>query len=156
MKKDLKPLCSEYIWLKEIDSITLRATLENLDKAYTNYFELRGELPKNKKKSINGSFTTKCIRSSYKEANYANIKVDLERKIIKLPKLKEVKISGYRRLKNFPYKIINATISKEAGKYYVSVLVKELMKSLPITNSIVGIDLGVKDLCITSDNIKYS
>ena len=156
MKKDLKPLCSEYIWLKEIDSITLRATLENLDKAYTNYFELRGELPKNKKKSINGSFTTKCIRSSYKETNYANIKVDLERKIIKLPKLKEVKISGYRRLKNFPYKIINATISKEAGKYYVSVLVEELMKSLPITNSIVGIDLGVKDLCITSDNIKYS
>ena len=91
MKKDLIPLYCECSWLKEVDSIALRVSLENLDTAYTNFYEKRSELPKYKKKSINGSYTTSCIRSSYKGTSYANIKVDIQNKIIKLPKLKEVK-----------------------------------------------------------------
>ena len=156
MKKDLIPLYSECSWLKEVDSIALRVSLENLDTAYTNFYEKRSELPKYKKKSINGSYTTSCIRSSYKGTNYANIKVDIQNKTIKLPKLKEVKIKGYRNLTSFPYKIVNATISKEAGKYYVSVLVEDIIKPLSVTKTIVGIDLGVKDLVITSDGDKYA
>ena len=156
MKKDLIPLYSECSWLKEVDSIALRVSLENLDIAYTNFYEKRSELPKYKKRSINGSYTTSCIRSSYKGTSYANIKVDIQNKIIKLPKLKEVKIKGYRNLTSFPYKIVNATISKEAGKYYVSVLVEDIIKPLPVTKTIVGIDLGVKDLVITSDGDKYA
>ena len=156
MKKDLKSLYSKYTWLKEVDSISLRTTLENLDAAYINYYEKRNELPKYKKKSINGSYTTSCIRSSYKNVNYSNIKVDIKNKIIKLPKLKEVKIRGYRNLESFPYKIVNATISKEADKYYVSVLAQDYIKTLPKTNNIVGIDLGVKTLVITSEGKKYT
>ena len=156
MKKDLKSLYSEYAWLKDVDSMSLRITLDNLDIAYTNFFAKRSELPKYKKKSINGSYTTNCIRSTYKDNNYANIKVDIQKRIIKLPKLKEVKIRGYRSLTCFPYKIVSATISKEASKYYVSVLAEENIKPLAITNNIVGIDLGVKDLVITSDGKKYT
>ena len=142
MKKDLIPLYSEYPWLKEIDSMSLRTTLDNLDVAYTNFYDKRSELPKYKKKSINGSYTTSCIRSSYKGTSYSNIKVDIQNRTIKLPKLKEVKVKGYRNSICFPYKIVNATISKEAGKYYVSVLVED--------------NLGVKDLVITSDGDKYA
>ena len=156
MKKDLKLVYSEYPWLKEVDSMSLRIALENLDVAYTNFFDKRSELPKYKKKTINGSYTTNCIRSTYKDNNYANIKVDIQNRVIKLPKLKEVKIKGYRSLTCFPYKIVNATISKEANKYYVSLLVEENIKPLAITNNIVGIDLGVKDLVITSDGKKYT
>ena len=156
MKKDLIPLYSKYSWLKEVDSMSLRMTLDNLDAAYTNFYDKRSELPKYKKKSINGSYTTSCIRSTYKGTNYANIKVDIQNKTIKLPKLKEVKIKGYRNLTSFPYKIVNATVSKEAGKYYVSVLVEDIIIKLPKTNNIVGIDLGVKDLVITSDGDKYT
>ena len=102
MKKDLIPLYSEYPWLKEIDSMSLRTTLDNLDVAYTNFYDKRSELPKYKKKSINGSYITSCIRSTYKGTNYANIKVDIQNKTIKLPKLKEVKIKGYRNITCFP------------------------------------------------------
>ena len=45
---------------------------------------------------------------------------------------------------------------KQQIKYYVSVLVEEdilIEKVTPTT--IVGIDLGIKDLVITSDGIKY-
>ena len=155
MKKDIKSLYMEYPWLKEVDSSSLRIELDNLDKAYEHFFNNGYGFPKFKRKSINGSFSTSCIRSSYKDTDYANIKVDLKRKVIKLPKLKEVKISGYRKLKEFPFKIVNACVSKDAGKYYVSVLAFEEIKPMPKTNNIIGIDLGVKDLVITSDNIKY-
>ena len=95
-------------------------------------------------------------RSTFIWTSHANIKVDIQNKIIKLPKLKEVKIKGYRKLTCFPYKIVNATISKVAGKYYVSVLVEDIIKPIPVTKTIVGIDLGVKDLVITSDGDKYA
>ena len=45
--------------------------------------------------------------------------------IKQLPKLKEIPIRGYRDLKEFKGRIINATIYKEASKYYVSLCVEE-------------------------------
>ena len=47
------------------------------------------------------------------------------KKEIKIPKLKKLKIRGYRKLTKINGKIVNASMSKEAnGKYYVSVLYK--------------------------------
>ena len=155
MKKDIKNMYLKYPWIKSIDSSALRIELDHLDNSYNNFFNNGYGYPNFKKKNLSGSYSTSCIRSSYKDNSYSNIQVDLDKRIIKLPKLKEVPIKGYRNLKELPGKIINATISREAGKYYVSVLVSAEILPLPITNNIVGIDLGVKDLVITSDNIKY-
>ena len=41
------------------------------------------------------------------------------------------------------------------GKYYVSILVETEHMELPNTNQNAGIDLGIKELCITSDGKKY-
>ena len=79
--------------------------------------------------------------------------------MIKVPKLGLVKIRGYRSLEKIDGNIINATITKETtGKYYVSVIVeeKEIIKSKVEPKSIIGIDLGVKDLVVCSDGKKYS
>ena len=142
MKKDIKNMYLKYPWIKSIDSSALRIELDHLDNSYNNFFNNGYGYPNFKKKSISGSYSTSCIRSSYKDNSYSNIQVDLDKRIIKLPKLKEVPIKGYRNLKELPGKIINATISREAGKYYVSVLVSTEILPLPITNNIVGIDLG--------------
>ena len=98
------------------------------------------------------SYRTNNITSTYKLKTYNSISIDLEKRIIKLPKLKEVKIRGYRNLKNINGRIINATIKKQAGKYYVSICVEEYI-NIPniIPTKIIGIDLGIKDLIITSD-----
>lgn len=83
--------------------------------------------------------------------------LDLENKTIKLPKLKNIKIKGYRNLKYINGRILNAAISKESnGKYYVSVLyeMSEKIKEV-IPSSIVGIDLGVKKLLTLSDGNCY-
>ena len=157
MKEDIIKLYPIYPWLKEIDSTIIRTAIEDLDNAYTRYFKKQGEHPKYKSKNYKQSYRTSCIRSSYKDNNYANIKLDLINHTIKLPKLNPIKIRGYRNLKTFEdKKIINATVSKEANRYYVSVLVSEEIeeKEIPL-NNIVGIDIGVSNIITTSDGIKY-
>lgn len=158
MCKILKDLQEEYPWLKEVDSCSIRCVVFNLEDSFKNYFQKRTSYPKFKSKYYKQSYRTNAIRSTYKGKEYSNIKLDLKNKQIKLPKLGLVSIRGYRNLKCIKGKIINATITKEnTGKYYVSVLIEEkeinIKKVKPKT--IVGIDLGVKDLVVTSNAEKY-
>lgn len=155
----LKELNEEYLWLKEVDSCSLRCVIFNLEDSFKNFFEKRSSYPKFKSKYNKQSYRTNAIRSTYKGKEYSNIKLDLKNKQIKLPKLGLVNIRGYRNLKYIEGKIINATITKETtGKYYVSLLVEheevKIKKIKP--TSIVGIDLGVKDLVVTSNGEKYN
>ena len=156
LKHDLVILKEEYSFLKKCDSMALTNSIEDLDTSFTNFFEGRNSYPKFKKKGVKESYKTDCIRSTYKNKKYSNIIIDLQNKIIKLPKLGNVKIRGYRKLKEFNYYIYNVTMSKEAGRYYISVCVKEEIEEKEFKiNNIVGIDLGVKTLVTTSDGIKY-
>ena len=158
MIKCLPKLEEENKWLEEVDSCSLRCAIFNLEDAYKNYFAKRAYYPSFKSKYHRQSYRTNCISSTYKGKEYHSIEVDLKNKIIKLPILKNVTIRGYRNLERINGRIINATISYETtGKYYVSVLVEEVsIKNKKIEpKSIVGIDLGVKDLVITSSGEKY-
>jgi len=156
MKQDLVSLQENYPWLKEVDGSILRTTLDDLDNAFTRFYKKMSGYPKYKKYTGKQSYRTPCIRGSYKEKNYQNIKIDLDRRVIKLPKIEEIKIKGYRNLKEFNKKIINATITKEAKKYYAILLVEETINLEPfIPRYVVGVDLGVKDLVITSNGLKY-
>lgn len=158
MCKNLKELQSEYPFLKEVDSCALRCSIFNLEDAYKDFFAKRSNYPVFKSKYARQSYRTNCIRSSYKESTYSNIKLDLKKKEIKLPKLGKVKIRGYRNLKEISDKIINATIIKEpTGKYYVSVVIEDVKEKVEKVNpnSIVGIDLGIHSLVVTSNGEEY-
>ena len=153
--KELPLLYKEYPFLKEGDSCALRNSLFNLDDSYQRFFNKQNKYPRFKKKGINDSYKTNNIKSNYKGNHYESIKLDLVNKVITLPKLKEIKIRGYRNLDKIIGDIKSATIKREAGKYYVSVLIEEeYIKPMFIPNSIVGIDLGIKDTIITSYNEK--
>ena len=159
MCKELKELVVEYPFLKEVDSCSLRNSIFNLEDSYKNFFSKRSGYPVFKNKFSKQSYRTTCIKSSYKGNNYSNIEVNLKNKKIKLPKLGLVSIRGYRNLDSINGNIINATIERDTtNKYYVSVVVEEteFIKEKVKPTSIVGIDLGVKDLVITSDGEKYS
>ena len=155
--KDLKELEKSREYLKEVDSCALRCSIFDLEDGFNNFFAKRSGYPKFKSKFSRQSYRTSCIRSRYKDKEYSTIEVDLLTRNIKLPKLGKVKIRGYRNKDKIDGKILNATISREStNKYYVSVVVVEdilIEKVTPTT--IVGIDLGIKDLVVTSDGIKY-
>lgn len=158
MCKELKELVLDYPFLKEVDSMALRCSIFNLEDSYKNYFSKRSAYPSFKNKFSKQSYRTNCITSVYKNKKYSNIEIDIKEKMIKVPKLGLVKIRGYRNLNELTDKIINITIEKEkTNKYYVSVITEKeekIPKKITPT-SIVGIDLGIKDLVVTSDGEKY-
>lgn len=141
----------EFPWLKEVDSLALANAQMNLQKAYDNFFN-RPEVgfPKFKSKKNNKkSYTTNFISTSAG----GNIRIDFDNNLILLPKLKWVKAKIHRK---FNGKIKSATISQiSSGKYYVSVLVETEHIPIQSTGCVVGIDLGIKDLLITSDGEKF-
>ena len=140
-------------WLEEVDSCLLRCSIFNLEDSFKRYSKGLSEYPKYKSKyKSRQSYRTNNITNVYKGKIYNSIKLDLEKGIIILPKLKEIKIRGYRNIKEIKGRVINATVYKEAGKYYVSLCIEEeLLIPNTIPSKIIGIDLGIKDLVITSD-----
>ena len=139
-------LKKEYEWLKEVDKFALTNAIYNMDSAYQKFFKEHAGYPKFKsKKNHKKSYTTNFTNG--------NIEVDFENNKIKLPKLKWVKAKLHRE---FIWQIKSATISQvPSGKYYVSILVETEHTSMESTGCMVGIDLGIKDLLITSDGKKY-
>ena len=156
MIKEIPKLYNEYSFLKEVDVCSLRSAIFDLENGLNKYYKKQGGYPKFKKKGIKDSYRTNYIKNTYKDKIYENIKIDLKNKIITLPKLKEVKIRGYRNLEYINGRIINATVEHIANKYYVSVCVEEEIPYVKTnTTSVVGIDIGVKSLITTSDGISY-
>lgn len=154
--KQIPSLIINYPFLKEVDNCALRCSLFDLDNGFQKYFTKKGGYPKFKAKGVKDSYRTNYIKNKYKDKIYENIKLDLINNNITLPKLKEVKIRGYRHLNKINGRILNATISKVANKYYVSVCVEEELDIKEIIpSSVVGIDVGIKSLVTTSDGISY-
>ena len=153
--KEIPKLIKEYPFLKEVDSCLIRNSIFNLSDSYKRFFDKISGYPNFKSKGIKDSYKTNNMKNTYKGKEYNSIILDLDKKMITLPKLKEVKIRGYRNKTNIIGDIKSATVKKEAGKYYVSVLIDEpFIKPLFIPRSIVGLDVGIKDLVITSHNEK--
>ena len=152
--KKLTDLKREKEWLREIDSCALQASVYNLDNAFQGFFHGKG-YPKFRAKGVHESFRTNNTLNTYKNKKYESIRIDFNKRIITLPKLKEVKFRGYRTTKEMVGKIKSATISKDANKYFVSVLV-EVPFIKPIINptSVIGLDLGIKDFIVTSNGEK--
>ena len=132
----------EFPWLKEVDSLALANAQMNLQTAYNNFFK-RPEVgfPKFKSKKLH--------RNSY-TTNNQNGTVSVSDKYIKLPKIGLVKIKKHRE---FDGLIKSVTVSQTpSGKYYASILVEQVEKEKLLENkSAIGIDLGLKEFCITSD-----
>lgn len=138
---DMKNLKSELEWLKEVDSTALQSSLKDLDSAYQKFFKEHSGFPKFKsKKTHRFSYKSKCVNGNIQYCG----------KHIKLPKLGMVKTKN----KLIPQgRILNATVSQNpSGKYYVSLCCTDVdIEPLEKTGNVVGLDLGIKEFCITSD-----
>ena len=127
----------ETAWLKEVNSQILQFALRNLETAYTNFFQKRAKFPKYRSKKGKNTFTV---------PQFATI----EDGKLWLPKFKSgIPIRLHRDVKA---KIGKVSLTKTpTEKYFVSVFTTEVYQECMPTNKSVGIDLGLKDLLITSD-----
>ena len=142
---------SETSWLKSIDDWCLKTSAEDLATGYKNFFDsIKGkrkgpkvETPKYKSKYDN--------RQSYRTRG---VKVNFEKNQVSLSKIKCIKTAIDR---SFVGEIKYATVSKTpSGKYFVSILVEEQIKLKSATGAEVGCDLGLKDLLILSNGVKFA
>ena len=148
LNNDFVPNNPEFSWIKEVSSKSVRHTIDNSNIAFRKFFKHESKFPRFKKKNKN-----EC--GMYFVRTNANTTIRCDRRKIKIPTL------GWCKLKEFGYiptnKIIKSgIITKQAGRFYVSVLVDEDIEIQEHNkNDGLGIDLGLKDFAILSDNTKY-
>lgn len=146
----LPDLKKEHPWLSEVSSVPLQQSLRHLDTAFKNFFEGRAKYPHFKKKQ------------NAQAATYAANAFKWNGTTLTLAKMQEpLDITFHRDLPK-GCKPSSVTISKDcANRYFVSILVEDEIKPLPVINKMVGIDLGIKSMVALStgesiDNPKYS
>ena len=131
-------------WLKEATASVLQQKLIDQDKAFDNFFKGRASFPKLKKKShaqsIRHQLDQRIVLNNYRAGE-----------LLKLPKLGELKVKWSQVPAGIPKMV---TVSKSAsGKYFVSFMCEVEQALKPVTGKVIGIDVGIKDVIVSSDGL---
>ena len=130
----------EYTWLNDVASVPLHQSLRHLDRAFRNFFEGRTKYPTFKK------------RHGPQAASYVGTAFKWDGKQLTLAKMDTPLDIVWSRPLPEGCKPTIVTVTKDtAGRYFVSILVEEDIKPLPVVDKQVGLDLGLKSMVITSD-----
>ena len=139
----LKLLKREYTFLKDSDSTSFQVVNHNLAQAFKMLFNHRGSYPRFKNR--------RSLRQSYTGRSTCKV---LARRRMQLPKLGAIRTSKTGRVGDA--KIKRYTVSYEpTGRYYLSLQIETDVDPLPKTHQAVGLDMGLADLAISSDGVKY-
>ncbi len=134
-----RELKKDYEWLKAIDKFALTNAIYNMDAAYQKFFKEHAGYPKFKSKHDNHKSYTTNLQWKYCGR--------FETGKIKLPKLKAVKARLHREYRG---QIKSRPFRRFQWKITMCPYCRNEHKELAHTNHNIGIDLGIKDLCITS------
>ena len=149
--KHLTNLKSEYIWLKDVHSKVLQQSIIDLEYSYKNFFKNGMGFPNFKKKSQKQSCRFPVDAISGVKGNRINLIRQLKDIHYKCSRRDEKLLNKYQDL------IKSATLSKsKLGNYNLSILIDiKSIKHLPKTDKVIGLDLGIKDFIVTSDNKSF-
>ena len=140
----LKPLKQEYPFLKNSDSSSLQVVDASLNQAWKNFFSDKTGKPRfHSRKYLKYSYTGKSV-----------VQV-IGKRYLKMPKLGYVKTSKTNILKDTKIKRYTVVL-EPTGKYYLSLQVEARpVEKFNQTGKNVGIDVGIADLAILSNGLKY-
>jgi putative transposase len=137
-------------WMRDVSKCAPQEGLRNLDTAFSQFFrrwhlkqegKYKGKLGyprfKSKKKGL-GSFRLTGSIKVFTEA-------------IQLPRLGRLRLKERGYLPTSGVKIFSATVSEQAGHWYVSIQVERVQAISENTGPVVGVDLGIKALATFSD-----
>ena len=147
---DMTKLKQKLEWLREVDATALQSSVRDLDISFQNFF-------RRVKQGSNPGYphfkSKKDRRKSFKSKNVWHT-IWTDERHVRLPKLGLVKCRISKEVKG---RILSATVSQNpSGRYFVSLCCTDVeIETLPPTGAVCGVDLGIKDLAITSDGTKY-
>ena len=125
-------------FLAEAHSQILQQTLKDLDRAYKNFFEMRANFPRFKKKGVHDAFR-------YPQG----FKLDEGNNRIFLPKIGYVRYRNSYKIEGTPKQV---TVSLSAGRWFVSIQTeREVPEPVHTSQSAIGIDMGVARFATLSD-----
>ena len=132
-------------WIKEVSSKSVKQSIINAERAFKNFFNKKSGFP-NFKRKRNQDVKMYFVKTDAKAI------IKCERHRIQIPTL------GFVKLKEYGYiptnqTIKSGTVSEKAGRFYVSVLTDEKPKERDksLTDTGIGVDLGIKELAVVSD-----
>lgn len=136
---------TEFPWLADSAACCLTQGLMDQDRAFKNFFEKRGRYPRFKsrydRQAVRYQLDQRQIERTYRAGTF-----------LKLPKLGLLKIRWSQIPAGAPKM---ATVSKTPdGRYFVSFACEVEIKPLPLTGQTIGVDLGIKDVAVSSDGWK--
>jgi putative transposase len=121
-----------FIWLGEVSCVPPQQALRHLDRAFKNFFEGRAGYPSFKKKHREQSAEYTASAFTWDGTRLTLAKMDAPLDI------------RWSRPLPTGCKPTTVTVTKDsANRYFVSILVEEEVKPLPVVNKMVGLDLGI-------------
>jgi len=140
LRKQLNAAKREHFpWMLEVTKVAPQQAIKNLGAAFKRFFEGKSKYPRFKKKGVRDSFRAENGPETF----------DFDGQRIRLPVIGWVKMHEALR---FQGKILGATVSRVADRWFVSVTVEVVRQILIRENQAVGgVDLGVKALATLSD-----
>jgi putative transposase len=134
---------TDFPWMYDVSKCAAQEALRNLDRAFENFFRRvkAGETPgypkfKSKKRGVGSFRLTGSIRVTATH--------------IQLPRLGKLRLKETRYLPTTA-KILAATVSEKAGRWFVSVQVEEERPQPEANTTTCGVDVGISALA-TLDN----
>jgi putative transposase len=131
-------------WLYEVSAHIGQSALKDLNVAFERFFKGKGKgprvaFPKFKRKGERDSARLYAVR--------------LEERHIRLPMIGRVRLKESRSKRGFEGRILSATISRRADRWFVSLAVERereivLPKQVVKQSDVVGVDLGLKSAAV--------
>ena len=145
-----KKIKQKYVWMSQSDSQGLCNTFQDLNNAYSNFFNNRAKFPRFKKKKDKNSYRNGMMQKTIE-------KLIPNKNHIRIPKVGLVEFrEDYDLAKLNIKKIYNITIERsKTNKYYCSICCDIEPEEYEHTGEVIGIDLGIKNLVIDSNGNKY-
>ena len=151
LHKELNALkLTKFPWMYEVSKCAPQEALRDLDKAYKNFFR-RVELKKQGKWKGKLGFPKPKKRSKGIGSFRLTGSIHVYENAVQLPRLGRLCVHEHGYLPT-DAKILSATVSERAGRWFVSIQVEEEQEQLtPTAMTAIGVDLGMKILATLSD-----
>lgn len=146
----LTKLKSELPWLYEVSSAVTQSALAHLENNFNSFFKRCRQM---KAKPGFPGFKSKSHGIGAFKFTRNNVKILGGH--IQLPKMGRLKLKQPNYIPT-DAKILSATVSEKAGRWFVSVLTEQPNPIIPEkSKSVIGIDLGIKTLATCSDGVRF-
>lgn len=134
-----------YQWLREVPATVLCQTLRDQDRAFSNFFGKRARHPRFKKRrhaaTVRFQMDQRVVAGSYRAGEF-----------LKLPGLGAVDVRWSLVPGGIPKMV---TVRRDAcGRFFVAFMVEENIEPIATSGKSVGVDVGLKDVIVTSDGRK--